>query len=233
MTNPLMSAGARRMVNIIRQSVSDMAQWALFEPNDEITRQQMETAIAGYLESIRNVHGIYDYTVVADRSNNSDKSIANGELLIDVMIRPTQAVEFISMPICIRPQGVELKEEPVEITRQTITAKSRRLNAMWTVEATQDLQTQFGLDIEAELTAILSAEIAAEIDKEITDQLIGAVYSIGDPDTVPAADNEKPVIDIGALTLKPTKQTVGTTILPTGPTTPTSLPVSPSGPIHV
>lgn len=55
--------------------------------------------------------------------------------------------------------------------RQTITAQTRRLQAKFTMEAMHDLSTQYGLDIESELTAGLSAAIVQEIDNEIITDL--------------------------------------------------------------
>ena len=55
----------------------------------------------------------------------------------------------------------------VQILRQTVEAKSRKLSARWTFEAAQDAQAMHGIDIEAEIMAALAQEITAEIDQEI------------------------------------------------------------------
>ena len=55
----------------------------------------------------------------------------------------------------------------VQILRQAVEAKSRRLQARWTFEAAQDAQSQHGIDVEAEIMAALAQEITAEIDQEI------------------------------------------------------------------
>lgn len=59
----------------------------------------------------------------------------------------------------------------VQILKQTVEAKSRKLSANWTFEAAQDAQSQHGLDIEAELMAALAQEITVEIDQEILGSL--------------------------------------------------------------
>jgi len=43
---------------------------------------------------------------------------------------------------------------------------------VWTVEIANDLQAYHGIDVEAELTAILSEEIAQAIDREILIRLL-------------------------------------------------------------
>jgi hypothetical protein len=55
----------------------------------------------------------------------------------------------------------------IQILKETVEAKSRRLSARWTFEAAQDAQAQQGIDIEAEIMAALAQEITAEIDQEI------------------------------------------------------------------
>lgn len=60
----------------------------------------------------------------------------------------------------------------LQVLRQPVVAKTRKLQAKWTIEAMQDLSNQHGLDLEAEITQALSAEIVHEIDNEIVTDLI-------------------------------------------------------------
>jgi len=62
----------------------------------------------------------------------------------------------------------------IQILKQTVEAKTRKLSARWTFEAAQDAQAQQGIDVEAEIMAALAQEITAEIDQEI----IGSLSSL-------------------------------------------------------
>lgn len=65
----------------------------------------------------------------------------------------------------------------IQVLKEIVQAKSRKLSATWTFEAAQDGQAQHGLDIEAEIMAALAQEITVEIDQEILgslQQLAGA-----------------------------------------------------------
>ena len=64
-------------------------------------------------------------------------------------------------------EGAAGKKLNVQILKQVVEAKSRKLSARWTFEAAQDAQAQQGIDIEAEIMAALAQEITAEIDQEI------------------------------------------------------------------
>jgi hypothetical protein len=59
----------------------------------------------------------------------------------------------------------------IQILKQTVEAKSRKLSARWTFEAAQDAQSQHGIDVEAEIMAALAQEITAEIDQEVIQSL--------------------------------------------------------------
>ena len=59
----------------------------------------------------------------------------------------------------------------IQILKQTVEAKTRKLSARWTFEAAQDANSMHGLDIEAEIMAALAMEITAEIDQEILGSL--------------------------------------------------------------
>jgi hypothetical protein len=64
-------------------------------------------------------------------------------------------------------EGVAGNRLSIQILKQTVEAKTRKLSARWTFEAAQDAQAQQGIDIEAEIMAALAQEITAEIDQEI------------------------------------------------------------------
>jgi hypothetical protein len=55
----------------------------------------------------------------------------------------------------------------IQILKQTVEAKTRKLSARWTFEAAQDAQSMHGIDVEAEIMAALAQEITAEIDQEV------------------------------------------------------------------
>ena len=64
-------------------------------------------------------------------------------------------------------EGNAGKKLSIQILKQAVEAKTRKLSARWTFEAAQDAQAQQGIDVEAEIMAALAQEITAEIDQEI------------------------------------------------------------------
>jgi len=64
-------------------------------------------------------------------------------------------------------EGTPGKKMSIQILKQAVEAKTRKLSARWTFEAAQDAQAQQGIDVEAEIMAALAQEITTEIDQEI------------------------------------------------------------------
>ena len=67
---------------------------------------------------------------------------------------------------------IAIPEINIKMQSQAITAKTKKLKAVWTPEFAQDLNAYQNIDAEAELTNIMSEYISMEIDLEILDMLI-------------------------------------------------------------
>ena len=68
-------------------------------------------------------------------------------------------------------EGAAGRRMSIQILKQTVEAKTRKLSARWTFEAAQDAQSMHGIDVEAEIMAALAQEITAEIDQEVLGSL--------------------------------------------------------------
>jgi hypothetical protein len=68
-------------------------------------------------------------------------------------------------------EGVGGNALSIQILKQPVEAKTRKLQARWTFEAAQDAQSMHGIDVEAEIMAALAQEITAEIDQEVLGSL--------------------------------------------------------------
>jgi hypothetical protein len=68
-------------------------------------------------------------------------------------------------------EGVAGNRLSIQILKEVVEAKTRRLSARWTFEAAQDAQAVHGIDIEAEIMQALAQEITVEIDQEMLNNL--------------------------------------------------------------
>ena len=68
-------------------------------------------------------------------------------------------------------EGQPGRKMSIQILKETVEAKTRRLSARWTFEAAQDAESMHGVDVEAEIMQALAQEIVVEIDQEIIGSL--------------------------------------------------------------
>jgi phage tail sheath protein FI len=85
--------------------LQDIGKSFLFEPNDQITRNQISSAINSLMIDLLNKRGIYDYLVICDLTNNTPARIDRNELWVDIAIEPVKAVEFIYIPLRLKNTG--------------------------------------------------------------------------------------------------------------------------------
>jgi len=94
-----------RLIAFIRGRLNEIAKTFVFEPNDQITRNEISNAITGLMIDLVAKRGIYDYLVICDDSNNTPARIDRNELYVDIAIEPVKAVEFIYIPVRIKNTG--------------------------------------------------------------------------------------------------------------------------------
>jgi phage tail sheath protein FI len=94
-----------RLVAFIRGRLESIGKQFLFEPNDQITRDEIKNAINGLMIDLIAKRGIYDFFVQCDLQNNSPARIDANELWVDIAIEPVKSVEFIYIPVRLKNTG--------------------------------------------------------------------------------------------------------------------------------
>ena len=144
-----------------------------------VIRRVMPTVIANELVGVQPMTGpvgqIHTLRVRYADSSSGAGVVAGEEALSPFKIaeaysgneaNPAKAASTATL------EGQAGKRMSIQILKQTVEAKTRKLSARWTFEAAQDAQAQQGIDIEAEVMAALAQEITAEIDQEILASLL-------------------------------------------------------------
>ena len=94
-----------RLVAYLRGRLEIIGSTFLFEPNDQLTRNQIRTVINSLMQDLVAKRALYDYVVICDESNNSPARVDRNELYVDIAIEPMKAVEFIYIPVRIKNTG--------------------------------------------------------------------------------------------------------------------------------
>jgi hypothetical protein len=104
-TTALDRINVARLVAFLRGRLEQIGKLFLFEPNDEVTRQEITNTINSLMIDLTAKRALYDYLVVCDASNNTPARIDRNELWVDIAIEPVKAVEFIYIPLRIKNTG--------------------------------------------------------------------------------------------------------------------------------
>ena len=152
-----------------------------------VIRRVMPTVIANEIVGVQPMAGPVSqihtlrvkYNAAADHAgtqlqvqDNSTNLSAGDEALSPAAIAAGYSGVDDATNIGLADATADLEGKPgntmsIEILKETVTAKTRKLSARWTFESAQDAQSIHGIDVEAEIMAALAQEITAEIDQEI------------------------------------------------------------------
>ena len=94
-----------RLAVYLRTQLDSIAKPFIFEPNDELTRNEIKQAIESFLLELVGQRALYDFLVVCDNTNNTPTRIDRNELYVDIAIEPVKSVEFIYIPLRIKNTG--------------------------------------------------------------------------------------------------------------------------------
>lgn len=97
-----------RLVMYLRRALRKGAVPFVFEPNDQLTRDNLKAAADGIMNDIMIKRGLTDYASYCDENNNTADRIDRNELWLDVAIKPTKAAEFIYIPIRVVNTGASI-----------------------------------------------------------------------------------------------------------------------------
>lgn len=97
-----------RLLASVRRSIRKASMFYLFQPNDQITLDNLRSSIEGFLGDLMSRGALYDFAVVADSTNNTPARRDRNEMWVDIAIKPIKAVEFIYIPIRVLDTGADL-----------------------------------------------------------------------------------------------------------------------------
>jgi hypothetical protein len=85
----------RRLFLSLERSVEQSIRYFVFEPNTEFVRSRIVSTLSPAFAYAKNTEGLYDYLIVCDERNNTPENIDNGEIVVDIYIKPVKSAEFI------------------------------------------------------------------------------------------------------------------------------------------
>ena len=123
----------------------------------------------------------FDLSNVLSHNNGSPSTTMGGQL---ASYPSATSILGYSVSAGERLATTAIPEVNMHIQKQTVQARERKMRAVWTLEAAQDLKAYHNLDMEKELTDLLSKEMNLEIDRELIEDIRMIAYGPGNVDSL-------------------------------------------------
>ncbi len=91
----------RRLFNMVESTIMEGTQWVVFEPNDQALWQRVSRTVNAFLLGLWRDGALFGATpeeafmVKCDRETNTEESINEGKLIVEVGIAPVKPAEFV------------------------------------------------------------------------------------------------------------------------------------------
>ena len=95
----------RDLLITIENDIEDMLSNYVFEFNDAATRLEIRTMVEKYLETVRELGGVYDFMVIMDETNNTPTVIDQNVGILDIGIEPARGMQKIINRITVLKTG--------------------------------------------------------------------------------------------------------------------------------
>lgn len=106
--SPLNRVNVRRMMLRLKKLVYDASKELIFEQYDETLENQFKSIVEPILNDIKTKRGIYDAKLIVE----STPEMKDEHLLAaKIMVKPTPALEYISLSFVVYPESVDFSEE--------------------------------------------------------------------------------------------------------------------------
>jgi phage tail sheath protein FI len=114
----------RRLVMMLIRSFERATQWAVFEPNDHLTRSNLAFGFANFLSRLWQGGALVGATpdaafaVQCDETNNPPEGRDNGRLVCDIAIAPVDPLEFVILRIGRVGSELEIEERSARLQQE-------------------------------------------------------------------------------------------------------------------
>jgi len=105
--SPLNRINVRRLMIRVKKLVSEAARHLIFEQYDDTLEKQFKGLVEPILADVKANRGIYDYRIITEITEETrDQHILPAKILI----KPTPALEYISISFVVYPESVSFEE---------------------------------------------------------------------------------------------------------------------------
>ena len=103
--NAFQRVSVKRLVMFILKSASISAIHNVFDPNDTFLWTRLRSMVENFIKPIKRGRGVYDYSVRCDDKTNTYETIANGDVIVHIIVDPVISVRRIHIAFNINKTG--------------------------------------------------------------------------------------------------------------------------------
>ena len=96
----------RRLFIVLEKTISQAAQYSLFEFNDAFTQAQFVALVTPFLRDVQGRRGITSFQVVCDSTNNTPAVIDANQFVGSIYIQPARSINYIQLNFVAVGTGV-------------------------------------------------------------------------------------------------------------------------------
>jgi len=137
----------------------------------------LDSATKAVVASIMDVNG--DGNLTGTAGVTGTVNYTDGQLFITAFAGAPAAIDIVANYRYNMEMNPDIPQVNLDIAFSEVKAKTRKLKALWSPEAADDLRSFHGIDIETELVAGIASNMALEIDREIINDLRNAAATSG------------------------------------------------------
>ena len=105
--NPLNRINVRRLMIRVKQLVVDASKRLIFEQYDQDLERQFRSIVDPILADVKSKRGISDYKIITEVTTETR---AQKILPAKILVKPTPALEYVSVTFVVHPEGVDFEE---------------------------------------------------------------------------------------------------------------------------
>lgn len=102
--------GTRKMLNILKGTLSRAARSLLFEQNDEFTQARFKNLVDPYMRDVQGRRGIKWFRSVADQTNNTEFVENSNRFVGDIFFQATRSIRTVQLNFVSTGSSVEFNE---------------------------------------------------------------------------------------------------------------------------
>ena len=99
----------RSLFNVLERNIAKMTKYGAFEFNTDYNRNKLSNEIKPYLSLVKSARGITKYKIICDETNNTPEIIAANNIVIDIIIQPTEILEFVKLRLYNNGNTIQFK----------------------------------------------------------------------------------------------------------------------------